>query len=174
VFSLAIYIVQSLTSTGNITGDPDAEMAYAKYNLDIVDKYRIVLDGWPLKDFVSPSKIRTMKMLEKLAATLKGVDEEEPTCGFCKLTREEYEAHQAAQEAQATQGETVERIHKERSDKGVSRGPYKVQENEGEDAVSKRHEKRKRGKENDPSQKRRKAGNEAKSRVVITSNTDNA
>ena len=76
---MAIYIAQSLTSAGNITSDPDAEMAYAKYDLDIVDKYHIVLDGWPFKDFVSPSNIGTMKMLEKLAAALEGANEEEPT-----------------------------------------------------------------------------------------------
>ena len=141
--------------------------------MDIVNKYGIVLDGWPLKDFVSPSKIGTMKTLEKLATALEGVGDQEPTCSFRKLTNMEYKAHQVEHAAKAAHGETAEQVHKEHSDKGVSHGPYKGWQSEGEDAASERHEKQKNDMENNPSRKRRKVRTEVRSREIINSDEDN-
>jgi hypothetical protein len=45
-------------------------MSYAKYERDIVDSYQIVIEGWPVKQFISPSKWGSITDLEILAEAL--------------------------------------------------------------------------------------------------------
>jgi hypothetical protein len=159
--------------TGDKPENPNAEMAYAKYESNIVDQYRVVLEGWPLTEFMSPSKIRTMKALEKLMVALEGTKDEEPTCRFCKLTMDEYEAHKLRRTKTADQ--TEEHSCKERCNKGVTCGPYKRRDNEIEAEPSAgtkgKGEKQKRGKENEPTRKKRKAAR-PKSRETVESDSD--
>jgi hypothetical protein len=177
---------------GKVTNDPEATMVYAKYESDIVDRYQVVLEGWPLPMFESPSRIGTMKELDRLVEALEGSDDAAPTCRFRELSDDEYTTHQADRAAKADQGEIEEWPRKQRSDKGVPRGPYKHRKNVNElggEPSGRVGEKRKKGKENEGSRKKKKvAGKEtegsqkqkkktgkagkAKSREVVVSDND--
>ena len=68
-------------------------MVYAKYELDIIDHYQVILEGWPLATFESPSKNGSMKEPKQLAAALESTSKDGPSCKFQALNDEEYATH---------------------------------------------------------------------------------
>ena len=145
---------------GKVTNDPEANMVYAKYKLDIVDCHQVIIEGWLLATFESPSKNGSMKELEQLAAALESTSEDGPSCKFWALNNKEYATHKMDRTAKADQV----CIRKEQSDKGVAHGPYKCHENTevgqgasgGKADCSQKGEKQKKGKENEGSWKMKK------------------
>lgn len=152
-------------------------MSYIHYERHIIDEYHVVLDGWPIGlPFTSPSKINSLKALQKLVTALEGQKDAEPTCAFRALSTEEYSTHVAARAAKEAAGDIEEHVRKERSDKGFTRGPYKRSNNvidtgdSGASMEAATGGKRKRGKENGPVQKKRKV----KSSRIIQSDIESA
>jgi hypothetical protein len=67
-------------------------MSYAKYECNIVDSYQIMIEGWPVKQFISPSKWGSIMDLKILAeALVRNEGEAGKQCFWCKLLAEEYE-----------------------------------------------------------------------------------
>ena len=79
---------------GDVTNDLEANMSYIKYETDIVDYYKVTLEGWPLDVFISPSKINAMKALQTLSAALDPDDGTPPMCKFRALTDEQFTEYQ--------------------------------------------------------------------------------
>ena len=151
-------------------------MSYIKYEMDIVDYYKVIMEGWPLDIFISPRKINAMKALQTLSAALEPNDNAPPTCKFHALTDAQFIEYQAVRVAKGTQGpgDNQEHVRKERSDKGMTRGPYKCWENveevdkeSGEVGMGKAG-KWKRGKENEQAGKSKKP----KSKEIVESDQD--
>jgi hypothetical protein len=70
-------------------------MSYAKYERDIVDAYQVVIEGWTVKQFVSPSKWGSIMDLEILAeALVRKEGDAGKRCFWRKLSAEEYEKRQ--------------------------------------------------------------------------------
>ncbi|KAF8507654.1 hypothetical protein JB92DRAFT_2958584 [Gautieria morchelliformis] len=138
-----------------ITGDPEAEMSYARYESDIVDRYQVVMEGWPLEGNIrSPCKIGTMKALERLTNALKGSKDVAPTFRFCRLSDEEYHAHKVAHKVNSGAGN--DRPRKERADKGLARRPYQRCANVSNDLA-------------EPAKRQWKAGSRVKSKHIVDS-----
>ena len=145
-------------------------MSYVKYETDIVDHYKVIMEGWPLDIFISPSKINAMKALQTLSATLEPNGNAPPTCKFHTLTDVQLTEHQAVRVSKDTQ----DRVRKERLDKGMTRGPYKAWENieevdkESDEVGTGKAGKRKRGKENEREGKHKKR----KSKEIVESDQE--
>ncbi|KAF8531757.1 hypothetical protein JB92DRAFT_2848659 [Gautieria morchelliformis] len=135
-----------------ITGDPEAEMSYARYESGIVDRYQVVMEGWPLEGYIrSPCKIGTMKALERLTNALEGSKDVAPTCRFRRLSDKEYAAHKVGREANSGAGN--DRPRKEHADKGLARRPCA---NVSNDLA-------------EPAKRQRKAGSHVKSKHIVDS-----
>ncbi|RDX47633.1 hypothetical protein OH76DRAFT_1325377, partial [Lentinus brumalis] len=75
------------TVLGEITGFKAKKLYYADFGKNITRKWGVVIVNWPLKQFLPPSKIRTMAELEKLEEAWNN-----GTCRFRKLSAAEFEA----------------------------------------------------------------------------------
>jgi hypothetical protein len=60
---------------------------YRNYELQIVEKYGVILDGFPLPKVVNPEQAGSRKDLEKVLRSLK-----DGTCKWVKLSDDELEA----------------------------------------------------------------------------------
>ncbi|KAF8581257.1 hypothetical protein K439DRAFT_1619194 [Ramaria rubella] len=98
-----------------ITGNPALDMSWKNYEENIVDQYRVVLDGWPSSVF-DPAKLG-YKGLQTILDVL-----EDRSCKWCRLTDDEFTA---CKNNIAANGGIKKLARKERSDKGKSRGSYK-------------------------------------------------
>ncbi|KAF8580079.1 hypothetical protein K439DRAFT_1620078 [Ramaria rubella] len=98
-----------------ITGNPALDMSWKNYEENIVDQYRVVLDGWPSSVF-DPAKLG-YKGLQTILDAL-----EDRSCKWCRLTDDEFTARK---NNIAANGGIKKLARKERSDKGKSRGSYK-------------------------------------------------
>jgi hypothetical protein len=66
-------------------------MSYAKYERNIVDVYQVVIEGWPVKQFISSSKWGSMIDLEILGeALVRREGEPGKQCFWRTLSAEEY------------------------------------------------------------------------------------
>ncbi|KAF8580081.1 hypothetical protein K439DRAFT_1620079 [Ramaria rubella] len=68
-----------------ITGNPALDMSWKNYEENIVDQYRVVLDGWPSSVF-DPAKLG-YKGLQTILDEL-----EDRSCKWCRLTDDEFTA----------------------------------------------------------------------------------
>ncbi|KAG0708174.1 hypothetical protein DFH29DRAFT_871091 [Suillus ampliporus] len=115
---------------------PVPKMFYSNFDTQITAKHGVVVDNWPLKNFVSPSDIGSTMELRVLHNTLKtGV------MTFRKMTHDEWEQWDKERfQSALLQHDNVDECHdvsstggievavhkkrrKERSDKGKKRGP---------------------------------------------------
>lgn len=96
-----------------------AAMNYQNYDAQIVLRLGVKLIGWTYHSFISPYEIYTIDNLQNLHDAL--------VCGACfwmRLSKREMTQHKADIEKRELMGEVV---RKERSDKGVPKGPKKKQ-----------------------------------------------
>ncbi|KAF8522985.1 hypothetical protein JB92DRAFT_2827420 [Gautieria morchelliformis] len=150
-----VRVIRNVLRPGQITGYPEAEMSYARYESDIVDRYQVVMEGWPLEGNIrSPFKIGTMKALERLTNALEGSKDVARTCQFRRLSDEEYAAHKVAREANSGAGN--DRPRKEHADKGLARRPYQRCANVSNDLA-------------EPAKRQQKAGSRVKSKHIVDS-----
>ena len=99
-------------------------MSYVKYEMSIVDYYKVIMEGWPLDVFIGPSKINTLKALQTLSTALEPNSNALPICKFHALTDVQFIEHQVAPVAKDTQGDTQDHVCKEHSDKGMTCSYY--------------------------------------------------
>ncbi|KIY42817.1 hypothetical protein FISHEDRAFT_79116 [Fistulina hepatica ATCC 64428] len=91
----------------DITGNADANMKYVDYECGIVQRYGVVLEGWPVEPFQQPSRMgNAIGQLECVRDALKT-----GKCYFRKIDKK------------VANGEVVKRMRKTRSDKGIAKGP---------------------------------------------------
>lgn len=105
---------------GTVSQVNKALMNYKNYDIQIVQKYGVKLVGWTYTKMSSPSEISTVDDIHSLRDMLR--------CGACHwiwLSKAEVTRHAKGIEAQETVGEVVGTKRKERSDKGVAKGPRK-------------------------------------------------
>jgi hypothetical protein len=100
-------------------------MNYANYDTAIVERYKVKLTGWTYEKFVNPSHIGTMAEICKLRDALKS-----GTCHWVRLNAEQALAHSNALQERRTNGETIGRPRRQRSDKGKSRKRKDVSDSE--------------------------------------------
>jgi len=126
-------------------------MNYQNYNSQIVHRLSVKLVGWTHHELVSPYEIHSVDDIRTLHAAI--------VCGACfwmRLSKGEVARHKADMEKREAAGEVVKKKRKERSDKGVTKGPRKKvgadgdsgEEDEAEAGPSKRRkvDERKKGK----------------------------
>lgn len=103
----------------NVTGDPKATMSYAKYERDIVDKYNIVLEGWPFPTIrnLADERASNSELVQLYQRLIHG------ECFFRKLTQEEIHARSAGGNGLAN---SSGKSRAPRLDKGVKRGPQQA------------------------------------------------
>jgi hypothetical protein len=97
-----------------------AAMNYQNYDTQIIQRLSVKLVGWTHHELVSPYEIHGVDDLRTLHAAL--------VCGACfwmRLSKGEVARHKADVEKREAAGEVVKRKRKERSDKGVPKGPRK-------------------------------------------------
>jgi hypothetical protein len=99
---------------GEITGNNALDMSWKNYQENIVDEYKVVLDGWPMVVF-DPSKLG-YRALEPIMRSL-----EEGSCKWQKLIDDEY---MVRRDELIANGGTKKAPLKERADKGKKRGLY--------------------------------------------------
>ncbi|KAF8478343.1 hypothetical protein JB92DRAFT_3149602 [Gautieria morchelliformis] len=117
--------VRGLVTRGlrEITGNGTLDMSWKNFEQDIVDEYRVVIDGWPSSVF-DPSKLG-YRGLEPILHAL-----EEGRCQWRKLCDDEFKKRQAEI---AANGGIKKGPRKERSDKGKKRGSYEKKKNGSDD-----------------------------------------
>ena len=101
---------------------PSAAMNYQNYDTQIILRLGVKLVGWTYSKLVSPYEIYTIDDLRTLHGAL--------VCGACfwmRLSKREMTRHKADVEKRESMGEVVRKKRKERSDKGVPKGPKKKQ-----------------------------------------------
>ena len=99
-----------------------AAMNYQNYDTQIIQRLGVKLVGWTHHIIVSPYEIYTIDDLRTLRDAL--------VCGACfwmRISKRELSQHKADMEKREAMGEVVRKKRKERSDKGVIRGPKKKQ-----------------------------------------------
>jgi hypothetical protein len=95
-------------------------MNYQNYDTQIIQRLGVKLVGWTHHILVSPYEIYTIDDLRTLRDAL--------VCGACfwmRLSKREITQHKADMERRELMGEVVTKKRKERSDKGVRKGPSK-------------------------------------------------
>src|SRR6266511_1699440 len=105
---------------GTVAQVNKAQMNYKNYDMQVIQKYGIKLVGWTYRTMACPSEIITIDDIRSLRDALR--------CGAChwiRLTKSELMKHAKEINARAAAGEVVGSKRKERSDKGVERGPRK-------------------------------------------------
>jgi hypothetical protein len=142
-----------------------AAMNYQNYDAQIILRLGVKLVGWTYHSLVSPYEIYTIDDLRTLHDAL--------VCGACfwmRLSEGEMTQHKADIEKRESMGEVVGKKRKERSDKGVPKGPKRKQGAHEDDEDS--------GKEDEPEagpSKRRKVDTKregkVKAKVVATKKT---
>jgi hypothetical protein len=93
-------------------------MNYPNYEQQIMQKLQVKLVGYTYHKFISPFNISTVNDLRILRDALR--------CGSCcwiRMTKGEVARHSAELTAQEAAGVTIGKKRKERSDKGLTRGP---------------------------------------------------
>ncbi|KAF8574802.1 hypothetical protein K439DRAFT_1624053, partial [Ramaria rubella] len=97
-----------------ITRNGALDMCWKNYGHDIVNEYRVVLEGWPSVVF-NPAVLGHGVLKPILDALLDG------TCIWRRLTNKEF----AARKIEMVANGGIERVpRKERSEKGKKRGTY--------------------------------------------------
>jgi hypothetical protein len=105
-------------SAGSALNLKNIRMNYAKYDRDIVSKYKVKLVGWPSTiKFANPSEIGTVDDIRNLRQALKTGE-----CKWVALSRRQQIAHEETVAAKVATGELTVKKRKERSDKGKTRG----------------------------------------------------
>lgn len=97
-----------------------AAMNYQNYDTQIIQRLGVKLSGWTYHSVMSPYEIHTIDDLRTLRDAL--------VCGACfwlRLSKREMTQHKADIEKRELMGEVVRKKRKERSDKGVTKGPKK-------------------------------------------------
>jgi hypothetical protein len=97
-------------------------MNYQNYDTQIIQRLAVKLVGWTYHKLVSPYEIYAIDDLQSLHDAL--------VCGACfwmRLSKRELTKHKAEIEKRELMGEVVTKKRKERSDKGVLKGPKKKQ-----------------------------------------------
>lgn len=95
-------------------------MNYQNYDTQVIQRLGVKLVGWTHHELVSPYEIHCVDDLRTLHAAL--------VCGACfwmRLSKGEVARHKADVEKREAAGEVVKKKRKERSDKGVPKGPKK-------------------------------------------------
>ncbi|KAG6887201.1 hypothetical protein C0992_000146, partial [Termitomyces sp. T32_za158] len=128
-------------SLEKIVGTKNITMSYERYDSEVVERYSVVLRGWPEGlQFRSPAKITTMEDARVLRDALVSGE-----CVWVKLSRKEKEARAKTRQEKIASGEIPVKKRKKRSDAGKPRGPKKSKagekrhsreddENNGEDS----------------------------------------
>lgn len=120
-----------LPLTVEITGNPKAIMQYANYEVDIVQRYGIVLDGWTYENLVNPSELSTS--LPPLRALQSAI--ENGTCKFVKLTSAQAKERQEVYDAKVSSGEIIPRSRKRRIDAGTKKPAKRARKGKGTNAT---------------------------------------
>ena len=105
-------------STENITKNSTVDMSWQNYEENIVDRYGVILDGWPVTQF-NPGQMSTRLLQTVLNALDDG------TCSWRTLEEQELQDRQADRRAKKASGEITIMARKRRSDAGKARGAYK-------------------------------------------------
>ena len=90
-------------------GVPTAIMNYNNYDVNVVFKYKVRLEGWPLDRFVSPYNFDTIDELRNLRDALR--------CGSCfwmGLSSREVTQHAKDMSERTAAGEVIGKKRKER------------------------------------------------------------
>ncbi|GLB38701.1 hypothetical protein LshimejAT787_0505660 [Lyophyllum shimeji] len=97
-------------------------MHYEKYETDVVERYGVLLRGWPEGlQFRSPAKITNFQDARMLREALLAGE-----CMWIKLTRQEKDDRTKARQAKIASGAIQVKKRKKRSDAGKPRGPKKT------------------------------------------------
>ncbi|KAF8519507.1 hypothetical protein BU17DRAFT_65911 [Hysterangium stoloniferum] len=107
-----------------ITGEDGLNMEWTAYEDLIIDKYHVILDGWPKDIVFNPADLGTKSLAVVIAAL------EDGTCNWKKLTEESYIKYVQECERKIQAGEVHIPKRKRHSDAGQKRGPYKRQRGE--------------------------------------------
>ncbi|KAF8517055.1 hypothetical protein BU17DRAFT_67170 [Hysterangium stoloniferum] len=107
-----------------ITGEDGLNMEWTAYKDLIIDKYHVILDGWPKDIVFNPADLGTKSLAVVIAAL------EDGTCNWKKLTEESYIKYVQERERKIQAGEVHIPKCKRHSDAGQKRGPYKRQRGE--------------------------------------------
>ncbi|KAF8163728.1 hypothetical protein B0H34DRAFT_650411 [Crassisporium funariophilum] len=104
-----------------ITKEKTAVMAYEKYEIDIMQKYKVKLVGWTFgTKIVSPYNIHSVGDLRTLTEALRS-----GSCRWVNMSPLEATKHAADYERRKADGEVVEKKRKRRSDADTVKGPRK-------------------------------------------------
>ncbi|KAF8169210.1 hypothetical protein K438DRAFT_1941401 [Mycena galopus ATCC 62051] len=101
----------------DITGNPDATMAYIWYEEDIVQRYNVVMEGWTGVPFQNISTVSTS--LPNLRLLLDAI--KSGVCAFRKLSTAEAATRKAKWDADVTAGTAIPKHRAQRSDAGQKR-----------------------------------------------------
>jgi hypothetical protein len=112
-----------------------AAMNYQNYDTQIILRLGVKLVGWTHHILVSPYEIYTIDDLRTLHDALVS-----GACFWMRLSKREITQHKADIEKRESMGEVVRKKRKERSDKGVTKGPKKKQGQEADDDSDKEDE----------------------------------
>jgi hypothetical protein len=96
----------------------NAAMNYPNYEHQIMQKHQVKLVGFTFHEFISPFNINTVNDLRILRDALR--------CGSCcwiRMTKGEVARHSTDLSAREAGGDIVGKKRKDRSDKGMARGP---------------------------------------------------
>ncbi|KAF8142393.1 hypothetical protein K438DRAFT_1541872, partial [Mycena galopus ATCC 62051] len=96
----------------DITGNPDATMAYVWYEEDIVHRYNVVMEGWTGVPFQNISTVSTS--LSNLRLLLDAI--KSGACAFRKLSTAEAATRKAKWDADVAAGTAIPKHRAQRSD----------------------------------------------------------
>ena len=104
-----------------ITGDENALMQYTNYEEQIVQKYRVELQGWTFDKFVNPSVLSTS--LHGLKRLLDAINNGQ--CKFIKLSHLEVKRRCEELQKKQIEGTVAVKTRKPRADRGIKRSRKK-------------------------------------------------
>ncbi|KAF8164199.1 hypothetical protein BJ912DRAFT_1068484 [Pholiota molesta] len=97
-----------------------AQMNYANYDTQIIQRHGVKLVGWTFDKVISPNDIYTINDVRILLKALQC-----GTCHWIRLSKLEITNHAKEMTAREVAGETIGKKRKGRADAGVKRGPRK-------------------------------------------------
>lgn len=110
-------------------------MQYVRYEEDIVQKYHVHLDGWPLEKFANPSELgNSLPLLQQLSSAI-----DNGTCKWVRLDVRELEERQKRIAELRAKGKMSAPKPRKPRKKGTSRktgGPSRNTDTEGEEGGS--------------------------------------
>jgi hypothetical protein len=118
-----------LTYVVDITGNPNAQMAYVNYEEDIVHKYSVEMVGWTPDKWCNPSDLSSsLPLLRTLLNAIKA-----DTCTFVRIAPAALRARKEKYDADIAAGRITGKQRNRRSDIGKKRKRAAADDGEGDD-----------------------------------------